>query len=378
MSNLPIKANDSTLKLPGIYSPTGLELPEKLPFDEWSEVGLKLSKIERTVLWWIGDWLNYGERKYGEKYSQALDETGFDYQTLADSKWISSKVKVSCRQENLTFEHHRHIAKFESDEQREWLDRAAMLGWSAKELRQQIKQRGLLDYVRHKQAIEGTGEVSIVESDAIAFLGGLNQRYDLLITDPPYSTDIADIEAFCQEWVPLALSRIKDTGRAYVFTGPYPDELSAYISIFKQFCQQSGWTLDTPLVWTYRNAIGPDTKHKYKLNWQTCFHLFGPEAPPLNERELLKKFSVQEMNAPDARNGVRLHAWQKPDEIAERLISQSTIAGQTILDPFCGTGTFIAAASRLGCSAHGCDVNPQMLDLCRQRGLPVVERADAA
>jgi DNA modification methylase len=98
----------------------------------------------------------------------------------------------------------------------------------------------------------------------------------------------------------------------------------------------------------------------------------------LNERELLKKFSVQEMNAPDARNGVRLHAWQKPDEIAERLISQSTEPGNSILDPFCGTGTFIAAASRLGCHASGCDADRKMLALCELRGLVITGMPDAA
>ena len=35
---------------------------------------------------WIGDWLNYGERKWGEKYKEALEKTGYDYQTLRNDK----------------------------------------------------------------------------------------------------------------------------------------------------------------------------------------------------------------------------------------------------------------------------------------------------
>lgn len=30
----------------------------------------------------LGDWLNYGERVYGEKYSQAMDATGLDWHPL--------------------------------------------------------------------------------------------------------------------------------------------------------------------------------------------------------------------------------------------------------------------------------------------------------
>lgn len=376
-SNLPI-VEDSPLKLPGIYSSIGLELPEKLSFENWSDIGLKLSKIERVVLWWIGDWLRYGEAKWGEKYAQALDETGYSYQTLRNAQWVCSQIELSNRLDNLSFGHHQYVARFKPEEQKRWLDQAQILGWSAKELRQQIKQRDLLNHVRQKQVTDGVGVVQIVECDAVEFLSGLNDQYDLLITDPPYSTDVSDIGAFVLSWVPLALSKIKATGRAYIFTGPYPAELAAYLEQLQEFAHKNEWTLDTPLVWTYKNAIGPDTKHKYKLNWQTCFHLFGPHAPPLNERELTKKFGVQEMNAPDARNGVRFHAWQKPDEIAERLILHSTVPGQSVLDPFCGTGTFIAAASRLGCSAYGCDIDPKMLALCEQRGLKIDGVANAA
>ena len=58
----------------------------------------------------------------------------------------------------------------------------------------------------------------------------LSQRgpCDLLLTDPPYSTDVADIAAFADEWLPLALAKVKRAGRAYVFIGAYPIELAAY------------------------------------------------------------------------------------------------------------------------------------------------------
>jgi hypothetical protein len=43
--------------------------------------------MEKGVKWWLGDWLNFGERKYGETYSQAIDTTGHSYQALANAKW---------------------------------------------------------------------------------------------------------------------------------------------------------------------------------------------------------------------------------------------------------------------------------------------------
>jgi hypothetical protein len=42
---------------------------------------------------------------------------------------------------------------------------------------------------------------------------------DLLLTDPPYSTDLKEIDAFAHTWLPQALAKVKPTGRAYIFVG---------------------------------------------------------------------------------------------------------------------------------------------------------------
>ena len=44
------------------------------------------TEVAQTVQWWIGDALNFGEQRYGEMYTQAIDETGLDYQTLPNWK----------------------------------------------------------------------------------------------------------------------------------------------------------------------------------------------------------------------------------------------------------------------------------------------------
>jgi DNA modification methylase len=81
------------------------------------------------------------------------------------------------------------------------------------------------------------------------------------------------------------------------------------------------------------------------------------------------------MNAPDARSDIRHHTWQKPDLLAERFIRHSTTPGALILDPFAGTGTFLAASARLGRRGIGCEQDPAMLDICRSRGLEVLINA---
>jgi hypothetical protein len=188
---------------------------------------------------------------------------------------------------------------------------------------------------------------------------------DLLITDPPYSTDVEDIEAFAQAWLPLALSKVKSTGRAYVCIGAYPQEIRAYLNV------QACLPIQQILVWEYKNTMGPSPKRTYKQNWQAILYFYGPDAPPLDCPLLTEQFSVQEINAPDGRLGNRFDTWQKPDALAEQLIRHSTRPGDRVYDIFCGTGTFLLAAQRLGRLGLGCDISEVMLAKAEKRGCAI-------
>ncbi len=185
------------------------------------------------------------------------------------------------------------------------------------------------------------------------------EPFDLLLTDPPYMTDITDINLFVKSWLPLSLSKLKSTGRAFICIGAYPQEIYAYLSVAmpKQI-----------LVWTYRNTLGPSPSYGYKQNWQAILYYEMPDAPPIDCPIMTEQFSVQDINAPDGRLGNRFHEWQKPIELAERFIRHSTQPGESVVDPFCCTGTFLLAASKLGRIGIGCDIDESNLDIAVGRG----------
>ena len=195
------------------------------------------------------------------------------------------------------------------------------------------------------------------------------EKYDLLLTDPPYSTDIEDIDEFVGKWLYNALDGVKDTGFAYIFIGAYPKELKAYLNAkipdHIELCQQ--------LVWTYKNTLGNNPKDKYKQNYQSCLFFRGKNAPALDCPLTSEQWAVQEINAPDGRQGDRYHAWQKPMEIAERFIRHSTKSGDIVYDPFACTGTFLLAAAKLGRKASGCEINPDNAAIAAKRGCVINE-----
>lgn len=58
---------------------------------------------------------------------------------------------------------------------------------------------------------------------------------------------------------------------------------------------------------------------------------------------------------------------QKPLELLERIIEISTDANDLVVDPFCGSGTTLVAAERLGRRAIGIDENLAAIELCNRR-----------
>lgn len=106
------------------YYPTRLAFLEPLSFDEWAALGDSLNFINAGVQWWLGDWLRYGEGKFGERASQATTAHGYEYQTLANFAYVAGKFPVSRRRENLTWSHHAAVAALEPDEQDAVLDEA--------------------------------------------------------------------------------------------------------------------------------------------------------------------------------------------------------------------------------------------------------------
>lgn len=214
-----------------------------------------------------------------------------------------------------------------------------------------------------EQRRERAGSVTIDDLDAVTWLHGLSeQSADLLLTDPPYSTDIEDIEAFSAEWLPLALSRVADHGRIYVCIGAYPRELYAYLGLL---LAERRFTVTPPLIWTYTNTLGPRPRN-YALNYQPILHAYGPDAAPIDSPLIVEHVSVHSLAHP-ARSAERLHEWQKPDELGERFVRHATQPGATVIDPFAGTGTFVYAAGRLGRHGHGTESDAEMRALASRR-----------
>jgi hypothetical protein len=217
--------------------------------------------------------------------------------------------------------------------------------------------------VRKKRLIEET-KAAIVERPVLHALDCM--RYldavppiDLLLTDPPYFTDgdyTAQVSAY--------LERVKPTGQAYVFASADPAEAEAYLGM-----DSHHMALIQILVWNYNNTGQRQPNDRYNSNYQLIFYYRGPDAPAINKPgDGTHQYACQTINAPDGRIGDRFHEWQKPMELIDRLIRNSSKVGDFVFDPFAGTGTTMIAAATLGRKTAGCEIDKANAKICIERG----------
>lgn len=127
--------------IPGCeFTRTELKLTKHLSFEHWERLGTLLRSVEGSIQFWIGDWINFGENKWGEKYSQAVDATGLDYGTLANAVSVAKHVDPSLRNEKLSWSHHVAVAKLEPTDQKMWLEKAEKEGLAYRELRRLVER----------------------------------------------------------------------------------------------------------------------------------------------------------------------------------------------------------------------------------------------
>ena len=149
-----------------------LTITGKPTYSQWEACGETLRKIEGAVQWWIGDWLNYGEHAYGEKYAQAV--TASEVDTWRHYAWVADHVDSWIRIHDVSWTHHRQVAAFHDtpDIQRQLLAVAASDHLTVSQFKEVIRAR------LHGDKIAAIAAGKLTASE-----------YDVVCADPPWQYD---------------------------------------------------------------------------------------------------------------------------------------------------------------------------------------------
>jgi hypothetical protein len=97
---------DRVTVLPGSV---GVKLADETPIEESLVVLDWATQMSDHVGFIIGDVLNFGQSKWGEKYTAALNQTNRAYKTLRDYASVAARITPDKRQSALSYSAHRTI-----------------------------------------------------------------------------------------------------------------------------------------------------------------------------------------------------------------------------------------------------------------------------
>jgi hypothetical protein len=122
-----------------VVTRTAWSVDGALDMREWIKYGRRLGMLGRSVNWWIGDWLRYGNLRYGERYARAARVTGYDTQSLMNMVYVASRFAPPRRREQLSWSHHAELASLEPPEQDRWLALAEARRMSVHSVRLELR-----------------------------------------------------------------------------------------------------------------------------------------------------------------------------------------------------------------------------------------------
>lgn len=154
----------ATKDMPGQWLDTGWIPPNrKLSLADWGAAVEKLAAVNDVIHFWIGDLINYGERKYGETYAQWLDL--FAYSTVSRDAWVCREIPRKIRRSpfgpnKVPFSTHVVLAprRYGIEEKDWWLQLCADERWSGERLKVELTHHAALIAGEYDYLIDGTND----------------------------------------------------------------------------------------------------------------------------------------------------------------------------------------------------------------------------
>lgn len=218
-----------------------------------------------------------------------------------------------------------------------------------------------------------TALFQVTESDAVTWLRTLeNGSVDVIITDPPYeslekhrargtTTRLKQSKSSSNPWFSIfPNSRLEElfqeffrvmrkSSHLYLFC----DQETAFIA--KPIGERAGFKFWKPLIWD-KQKIGMG--YHYRSRYE--FILFFEKG-----RRRLNDLSI-----PDIISEPRIYGGyptEKPVAVSKVLVHQSSTTGDTVVDPFTGSGSVGEAALILGRRFLGCDISREAVRISQSR-----------
>ncbi len=231
-------------------------------------------------------------------------------------------------------------------------------------------------------------KLDIICGDALEELKKIkDESIDLIVTDPPYNLnkdygnnddklEFNEYMEFSRSWLKECKRILKKNGTIYVFMG------MRYISyIYMILEQELDFKFNSWITWHYTQGIGKtkgfsprhDDILMFTKSNKYIFNLDSVRVPQkyyrsVNNMRGANPGNVWEFSHMHYCNKNREnHPTQKPEGLYERMILASSNEGDTVLDPFSGSGTALRVCQNLNRNCIGIELNPEYVEMTKER-----------
>lgn len=216
------------------------------------------------------------------------------------------------------------------------------------------------------------GGATLYQGDCRDMLGRLDEPPGLLLTDAPYKVssggkgshkragwmaeyDNGGSPVACdlawRDWLPQAFAALADPAHAYLFSD------DGNLGEARIAAEAAGFKFHTQLVWDKRTAF---PNRWYQQTLEFVLFMRKGKAFRINDCGSKSLASIHQKDESD-------HPTEKPLQLCELYIRNSTQPGDLVLDPFLGSGTTAVAALRAGRRVVGAELIPKWFDVtCRR------------
>lgn len=204
-----------------------------------------------------------------------------------------------------------------------------------------------------------------INADSLDWLAASSsEQFDVILTDPPYgmgADEFGDSGGLAQGahgyadttenflrcmriFVPESFRVTKPQAHLYMFC-----DIDWFLKLKLWFSEAGWWVFRTPLIWHKPSAMrAPWPENGPQRKYEVCLYAVKGKRP------VRKMAADLVMYPPDSNLG---HAAQKPTALFADLLSRSINPGDSVLDPFCGSGPIFPAAHELKCKATGVEID---------------------
>lgn len=219
--------------------------------------------------------------------------------------------------------------------------------------------------------------VTLYQGDCLEILPSLTA--DVLITDPDYGVgiDFKRLAPTTGQNVGLKGTRTAGDADALVTAMLRAVNLSrpcgcvfwsgswTRIQGFSEAVSAADWAIHHLGIWYKPNGAGP-SGNGLARRFEPWFWLKQGKAQRLGEWNFLPD-CIDVSRVVPGHEEAMAHPTQKPMELMRRLVRFFSQEGDTIIDPFAGSGTTLRAAQELGRKAIGIELNPDYCAIAVER-----------